>query len=322
MLTDHAEEPDLPNVQITHALPSLDGQPTYAYDGSFKTLPEGVSKRRNGRSAEFAIELLDGRDLDQPLNLQKNGVQFVEQFEPAVDLDRNGLNSDEIIEFYYPQISALVSNALGRERVARAIVFDHTIRSAARRARGEKETNGENVGGYANGAHNDNSSASAKTRIRLLAKSKAEGGSVTLPTPPLSVSEAERIASGHFGIFNVWRHFNRDYPVLDYPLAVLDATSTQATDFQISKYIYPHRVGEVVNVLHRDRHRWIFYSEMKCDEALLFKVLDNAAELGLSSLEDCPPHTAHTSFALPGIDATTPPRESIECRVLVEFKAS
>ncbi len=54
----------------------------------------------------------------------------------------------------------------------------------------------------------------------------------------------------------------------------------------------------------------------------MFKVFDTAAELGLSSTEDCPPHTAHTSFRLPGVDDDTPPRESIECRVLVEFNVA
>lgn len=309
----------MPVVQITHALPDPDGQPSYAYDGSFKQLPAGVSQRRSGRSAAFAVQLNDARANADSLSLDKNGIRFVEKLNPAVDLERDGLDSDAVVQRYYPQMSELVTAALGPERVKRAIVFDHTIRSAARRARGEKESNGENVGGYANGAHNDNSSTSAKTRVRLLAKTKAEGGSVTLAQPPLSASDAERIAGGHFGIFNVWRHFRSDYPVRDCPLAVLDAASTAPSDFQIAKYIYPHRVGEVVNVLHQARHRWIYFAEMQHHEAMVFKVFDSAAELGLASIDQCPAHTAHTSLILPSANEDTPPRESIECRVLVEF---
>ena len=308
------------NVQITHALQNPEGKPSITYDGSFKTLPAGVTERRTGRSIAVEIDLIDGRGLKTPLSLTKNGITFVEHFEPAVDLERGGLDSDKIIEHYYPQMAALVCNALGAERVKRAIVFDHTVRSVARRKRGAKETNGENVGGYANGAHNDNSSVSARNRIRLLSHTKAEGGSVTLSEPPLTGFSAEKLANGHFGIFNVWRHFRSDYPVEDHPLAVLDAASTRAEDFQISKYVYPHRVGEVLNVLHQPRHRWIYFSRMRSHEALIFKVFDTAYELGLSSRADCPPHTAHTSFALPGITDQTPPRESIECRVLVEFE--
>ncbi|MEM7469308.1 MAG: CmcJ/NvfI family oxidoreductase [Pseudomonadota bacterium] len=310
----------MPIVQINHALPTPDGKPPVAYDGSFKELPPGVTKRRTGESREFDIDILDGRRLETPLDLTVNGVQFVQHFEPAVDLQSNGLNSEEVIEKYYPQIAEMVCDALGSENVKQAIVFDHTIRSIERRRLGAKETNGENVGGYANGAHNDNSSDSVRARIRLLAKSKKDGGSVTFEEPLLSESEAERILTGHFGVVNVWRHFRRDYPVQDYPLALLDAASAKPEDFQIAKYIYPHRVGEVVNALHHPHHRWVYYSEMEYHEALLFKVFDNASELGLASIEESPPHTAHTSFKLPSATDNTPCRESIECRVLVEFR--
>jgi hypothetical protein len=306
-------------VELNHALPNLDGKPTYAYDGSFKELPPGVTQRRNGRSQMVPIDLHDGRALTPLPSLTKNGFVFADNFFPSIDLQNNELNSQEIIAKYYPQVSALVTEALGVASVRRATVFDHTIRSTARRERGEKETNGENVGGYANGAHNDNSSASAKARVRLLAKTKAQGGSVTLPEPPLTDEEAERIANGHFGIFNVWRHFRSDYPVQDCPLVVLDAATTRPSDFQIAQYIYPHRVGEVVNVLHQSRHQWIHYDQMRHDEALVFKIFDTASELGLSTIEACPPHTAHTSCRLPEANDLTPPRESIECRVLVEF---
>lgn len=309
----------MPTVQITHALPTPDGRPSVAYDGSFKELPPGVTERRTGHSAPVDIEIQDGRCLESPLSLARNGVCLAQGVRPAVDLQSEGLDSDAIVDRYYPQVAALVLQALEPAGIEQAIVFDHTIRSRARRARGEKESNGENVGGYANGAHNDNSSASAKTRVGLLSRPKAEGGSVTRAEPLLRREDAERIAAGHFGIFNVWRHFRSDYPVHDYPLAVLDAASASAEDFQIAKYIYPDRVGEVMNALHRPEHRWIYFSEMLHDEALIFKIFDNAAELGLASPTDCPPNTAHTSFALPGITEDTPPRESIECRVLVEF---
>ena len=309
----------MPTVRITHALPNPGGRPSVAYDGSFKALPPGVTQRRTGRAEPFDVELEDGRELDEPLSLTSNGVHFAERFEPAVDLQTNGLDSEAIVRDYYPQVAALVRAALAPARIERAIVFDHTIRSIARRRRGEKESNGENVGGYANGAHNDNSSASAKTRVRLLSRPKSAGGSVTLDAPPLTADEAERIVNGRFGIFNVWRHFRTDYPVQDYPLAVLDAASVAASDFQIAKYVYPNRVGEVMNVLRRPHHRWLWFSRMRHDEALIFKVFDNAAELGIASPAACPPNTAHTSFALPGIDEHTPPRESIECRVLVAF---
>lgn len=308
--------------QINYAIPNADGSQRYAYDNSFQPLPAGVTRRKNGESQTFTVEVHDGRTLSPPPSLMRNGYCLVRDFDTALDLQNNGLDSEQIVHTYYPEIRRLVTEALGGAGVVkRAIVFDHTIRSRVRKATGEKETNGENVGGYASAAHNDNTSASAKNRVRLLSQAKEAGGSLTLPTPPVTEREAEEIVSGRFGIFNVWRHFRKDYPVLDYPLAVLDAQSTRPEDFLASLYIYPDRVGEVVSVVRNPEHRWIYYSEMRHTEALIFKVFDSSSELGACTAEQCPPNTAHTSFRLADSDASTPARESIECRVLVEFMA-
>jgi hypothetical protein len=308
--------------QINYAIPNADGSQRYAYDNSFRPLPAGVTRRKNGESQSFTVTVHDGRTLSQPPSLMRNGYCLARDFDTALDLQNEGLDSEQIVHTYYPEIRRLVTEALGgAEAVKRAIVFDHTIRSRVRKAKGEKETNGENVGGYASTAHNDNTSASAKNRVRLLSQAKAAGGSLTLPKPPLTEHEAEKIASGRFGIFNVWRHFRKDYPVLDYPLAVLDAQSTRPEDFLSSLYIYPDRVGEVTSVVRNPEHRWIYYREMRHNEALIFKVFDSSSELGTRIAEECPPNTAHTSFRLAGSDASTPARESIECRVLVEFMA-
>ena len=308
--------------QINYAIPNADGSQRYAYDNSFQPLPAGVTRRKNGESQTFTVEVHDGRTLSPPPSLMRNGYCLVRDFDTALDLQNDGLDSEQIVHTYYPEIRRLVTEALGDAGVVkRAIVFDHTIRSRVRKATGEKETNGENVGGYASAAHNDNTSASAKNRVRLLSKVKEAGGSLTLPTPPLTEREAEEIVSGRFGIFNVWRHFRKDYPVLDYPLAVLDAQSARPEDFLSSLYIYPDRVGEVTSVIRNPEHRWIYYSEMRHTEALIFKVFDSSSELGACTAEQCPPNTAHTSFRLAGSDASTPARESIECRVLVEFMA-
>ena len=309
--------------QINHAIPNADGSQRYGYDNSFTQLPAGVTRRRNGESKPFTVEVHDGRTLSQPPSLMRNGYCLVRDFDTALDLQNDGLDSEKIVHTYYPEISRLVTEALGgAAAVKRAIVFDHTIRSRARKAKGEKETNGENVGGYASTAHNDNTSKSAKNRVRLLSKAKAEGGSLTLSHPPLTEEEAENIVVGRFGLFNVWRHFRKDYPVLDYPLTVLDAQSARPEDFLSSLYIYPDRVGETASVLRNPAHRWIYYSGMRHTEALIFKVFDSSSELGICTAEQCPPNTAHTSFRLADSDASTLPRESIECRVLVEFVAS
>ena len=49
----------MPVAEIHHALRNPDGQPSVAYDGSFKELPPDVTQRRTGRSAPVKIELQD-----------------------------------------------------------------------------------------------------------------------------------------------------------------------------------------------------------------------------------------------------------------------
>ena len=105
-------------------------------------------------------------------------------------------------------------------------------------------------------------------------------------------------------------------------MAVVDAQSIKPEDFLVAQYIYPNRVDEVIRVLGDDAHKWPYYSEMRHDEALIFKVFDSSSEVGICTAEDCPPHTAHTSFKLEEADERTASRESIECRVLIEFTVS
>jgi len=88
-----------------------------------------------------------------------------------------------------------------------------------------------------------------------LVATKENGGSVTLAEPPLQAKDGENIAKGYFGIFNVWRHFRVDYPVLDYHLAEVDAQSIKPEDFLVAQYIYPNRVGDVIRVLGNAAHK-------------------------------------------------------------------
>ena len=295
----------------------------YTYDGSFKTLPkigpdgQKVTKRSNTRGRSYDTTVFDARDIQNNLSVLHNGFKLI-PFDSPIDVSKK--DSDQIISVYYKYVENLVRAQLeaeGVKNILRVLVFDHTIRSRIQREKKEKETNGENIGGYAAGVHNDNTSRSARARIKFLTKTKKEGGSVTLPTPPLTEKEADDIVSGHFGIFNVWRHYREDYPVLDFPLAILDAQTARENDFPVNKYIYPHRVGEVVGCYKKDYHKWYYFSEMKANEALFFKVFDSQSEVYENV--NVPLHTAHTAFQIPGSNDATPPRESIECRCLVHF---
>lgn len=84
--------------------------------------------------------------------------------------------------------------------------------------------------------------------------------------------------------------------------------------FVEQKMFYKDRVGGNHAVKHHPSQRWVYFTQMRRDEALLLKVMDSKP--GVTH------YTAHTTF----VDPTTPvgaaPRESIEARVICFFQPS
>jgi hypothetical protein len=58
---------------------------------------------------------------------------------------------------------------------------------------------------------------------------------------------------------------------VDTPLALCDARTVSAEDLVAADMYYPNRVGEIFLVHQSPRHRWVYFSEMDCREALVFK---------------------------------------------------
>jgi hypothetical protein len=60
------------------------------------------------------------------------------------------------------------------------------------------------------------------------------------------------------------------------------------------------------------RHRWAYFSEMDCSEALVFKQYD-------WQVSGAARFTPHSAFDLPDIPPDAPLRQSIEIRCLVTY---
>ena len=75
--------------------------------------------------------------------------------------------------------------------------------------------------------------------------------------------------------------------------------------------VYRDRVGETYYLEPNPKHRWVYYSKMQADEALLLKCYD--------SDPGRVPFTAHSAFADPSCPEGALPRESIEVRTLAFF---
>ena len=131
---------------------------------------------------------------------------------------------------------------------------------------------------------------------------------------------------GRFAIVNVWRNTAREL-VATRPLALCDAASVRPEELVVFEIHYRDRVGENYFAKHDPRHRWVFWSAMTRDEALLIKQWDSAGEMARSrgaradaDGEGRPcTFSFHSAFEDPATPPDAPDRRSIEVRCAALF---
>ncbi len=114
--------------------------------------------------------------------------------------------------------------------------------------------------------------------------------------------------------YNIWRVVSD--PPQDVPLAVCDAGSVDMADLVRGDALFdvgpqPWWTFEAFLVRHSPKHRWLYYSNMRPDEALVFKSYD--------SDPGQPVRVPHTAFTDPSAPADAPPRVSVEARAFAFF---
>ncbi len=244
------------------------------------TGPGGRLRARSGGQDDPQTVAIDNlRDHDT--SLQREG--FVLRRSPTAVTDF--WDAEQRTAVYDPEIQRLVAEQTGARRV---VVFDHTLRSGVA-DRQEHDFAREPV--YV--VHNDYTERSAGWRVRDV-----------LP------DEADALLSRRFAVVQVWRPITG--PVESSPLALCDASTLAADDLIAAERRHPDRVGEIYQISHSPRHRWLYAPGMERDEALIFTVFDSATD-GRAR------YCAHTSFELPDALADARPRESIEVRTLAFF---
>ena len=242
--------------------------------------PKNIHGRRSGTVELKTMPLLNGRALGERLSLDEQGFVFVEHKTKVNDFfDENKLKT-----IYYPEIEQLIRSQSGASRV---VIFDHALRSGDTAEREEKLVRNPVLQ-----AHNDYTEWSGPNRLREI-----------LP------DEADELLKRRFAIIQVWRAINR--PIQSNPLALADARSIAFEDLMVAERRYPHRVGQTYRLKFNPQHRWIYFPEMRPDEAIVFKVYDSDKERAR--------FTAHTSFDDPATPAGAPPRQSIEMRAFAFF---
>ncbi|WP_159502451.1 CmcJ/NvfI family oxidoreductase [Microbacterium sp. 18062] len=127
--------------------------------------------------------------------------------------------------------------------------------------------------------------------------------------------DADRWRGHRFALFNVWRSFS-DAPQ-DVPLGLSDVRSVDPVDAQLCDITLPVRDGgertwETIAYVHNPTHDWYYASEMKRDEAYVFRTFDSGGAQRRP--------VAHSAFVNPTVPDDVPPRESVEIRVFALFE--
>jgi hypothetical protein len=242
--------------------------------------PKNIHGRRSGTVELKTMPLLNGRALGERLSLDEQGFVFVEHKTQVKDF----FDEYQLKTIYYPEIEQLIRSQSGALRV---VIFDHALRSGDEAEREEKLVRNPVLQ-----AHNDYTEWSGPNRLREI-----------LP------DEADELLKHRFAIIQVWRAINR--PIQSNPLALADARSIAFEDLMIAERRYPHRVGQTYRLKYNPDHRWIYFPEMRRDEAIVFKVYDSDKNRAR--------FTAHTSFEDPATPSGAPPRQSIEMRAFAFF---
>lgn len=181
-------------------------------------------------------------------------------------------------ETYDWELRALLEREVGAKEV---IVFDHTLRV----------DDPESSRKPARNVHSDYSPAGAQQRLRDL----------------LGEAKAAEWDAGHFGFINIWRPVKNSINAA--PLGFVRPASVQPEDWLTIELIYPDRSGQIMGLVARETHDWIYQSRMTPEEVAVFNIYDNR---GLPSIA----HSALDRVEDPALQVT---RMSLESRTLVRY---
>jgi hypothetical protein len=235
--------------------------------------------QRTGDYRGHSMAIRNARPVARQLSLDREGFVLLRQETRVSDF----ADEDEVKSVYHGELENFLRDLTG---ASRALMFDYTLRSAGANGGSDKFREPVKV------AHNDYTFVSGPQRLRDL-------------LPPEEASVKRR-----FGIYNVWRPIRGT--VYDTPLALCDARTIASGDLIATEMRYRDRLGETFAIAFNPAQRWYYAPRMKRDEVFVFKCFDSAPNRG-------PPFAAHTAFDDPSAPPGTPPRESIEARLLVLY---
>ncbi|KAF9525714.1 hypothetical protein CPB83DRAFT_795818 [Crepidotus variabilis] len=279
-MSDNGPKSTHANIQFFHVPPS----PPDRYLDILN--PDGTFNRNyttEGRPVPY-IENLRFRTPENAPTLDGEGYQLFSncptKFE-AFD------NTEEVERDYYPESIDIVKELTGASQV---IIIDHNVR---RRRIGD---NPYAPGQPSRRVHVDFSASESHKILRR-----------SLPESELAAYPERR-----FQILSFWRPLS--HAAYDSPLVLCDYKSVNEQEDWVSlTTVRPHEEVEVVAVKYNENHKWGYYYGVTPEEVVFIKSYDSSTDKNVAF---CSPHT---SFDDSGTPEGSPPRESIELRLLVLY---
>jgi hypothetical protein len=247
-------------------------------------------KRDNLRYDTRVMPITDARDWRQPPSLDLEGAALVDSPTKVSDFR----DPDEVRRVYLPEVEELIRRATGAAQVF-MLGGGGLVRYAERSPHFGTGMNTQ----PARFPHMDFTSATAPGLVdNVFGSSK------------VALKPGQRLVG-----YNIWRAISG--PPQDVPLAVCDARTVERSDLMEADGVYdegePSTWWELEAFLlkHNPRHRWLFFRNMRPDEALVFRAYDN-----LPGWRSGVPHTA---FDDPSCPPGGPARVSIEARAFAVY---
>lgn len=248
-------------------------------------------RRDNWAADKQTVTFHDARTWATAPTLEREGV-CITPFPTAVtDFE----DREEVRRLYGGEIEALIKNLTGARKV-----FGFPVGHMRFSPRSERYKTGANT----QPAHFPHVDCSPNTAHGLVANSY-------FGIPKEELKPGERLVG-----FNVWRVVSP--PPQDMPLAVCDVRTVQREDLVLADGVYDYGEGpwmraEAYLVRHNPAHRWIYFSDMQPDEALVFRGYGNEAEWVAGA--------PHCAFQDPSCPPEAGARISVESRAYAIFDA-
>ncbi|KAH6861171.1 hypothetical protein BKA58DRAFT_368675 [Alternaria rosae] len=243
--------------------------------------------RTNAIRETHVIDIHDIRCEEKPPEMDKQGFAVLRLQSQLGYTDY--FNEVQVRQIYYPELQSALKDMFGATWVH---VLEHTLRQ---RHPEFPISTGSDYDSYQPTlmAHID--STHDYTMEEVL---KAKGPDAALE-------------KGRYMLVNSWKPLKG--PLYDWPLALCDASTANATeDFVRGDIVYTTHVTENYRVHHSEQQRWFYLSRQTPSELLIFKQSD--------SKDGACASVPHTSFENPATPVTEAPRESIETRNIIFIK--